>query len=555
MRDVTITIEGQPAVTTPAGTRVRELLPAKLPNGLDVIAARVNNDVVSLSYPLTVNSAIAPLTLAASHGWRVYRWSLGFLLAMAVRNISTAAQLRVRNSLGNGLFCSIDWPDAEAVAPLAARVARLEQAMRELVARDLPVEQEWESYEDALRLFEQTGQADTVNLLRHRNPPRVATIRCGTFRDLAHEPLVYRTGLLQLFRLTPYETGFVLDMPALDAPDRVAPFEPQPHLFHVYQEHAAWGRILGVTTVGQLNEAVANRQADDIIQTAEALHEKKLAAIATAIADRKPTVRLVLVAGPSSSGKTTFAKRLMSHLRVNGLRPVVVSTDDYFVGDEHNPRDEQGYLDYEHIESMDLPRLNRDLLDLLEGREVHLRNFDFPTKTGRDRAETSRLGPQDVIIMEGNHCLNPQLTSQVPRAVKFLIYVSALTQLSVDHYNRISTTDNRLIRRLVRDDQFRGHSALRTLERWPSVRRGEKRWIFPYQHLADAIFNSALDYELAVLKPFAVTLLNQVKPDHLEYAEARRLTGFLHNFLSLPSITVPGDSILREYIGGSLLKY
>jgi len=555
MREVTIVVEKQPAIKKPAGTLVRELLPPKLPNGLDVIAALVNNEVVSLNHALVVNAWVAPLTLADSHGWRVYRWSLGFLLAMAMRTASPEASFRVRHSLGNGLYCSVEWPDAEAVAPLAARVAHIEQAMRDLVARNLPIEPELQSYEDALLLFEQAGQTDTLNLLRHRNPPHVAMLRCGTFLDLAHEPIVPRTGLLSLFHLVPYETGFVLDMPAIDAPDRVATFEPQPHLFHVYQEHAAWGRILGVTTVGQLNEANVNRKIDDIIQTAEALHEKKLAAIADTIASRKPTVRLVLAAGPSSSGKTTFAMRLVSHLRVNGLRPVVISTDDYFVGDALNPRDEQGNLDYEHIESMDLPRLNRDLLDLLEGRDVHLRIFDFRAKTGKDRPQATRLGPQDVIIMEGIHCLNPQLTSQVPRAVKFLIYVSALTQLGIDRHNRISTTDNRLIRRLVRDDQYRGHPAIHTLLRWASVQRGEKRWIFPYQHLADATFNSALDYELAVLKPFAVPLLNQIKPNQTEYAEARRLTGFLHNFLAIPPTTVPGNSLLREYIGGSQLKY
>ena len=555
MRDVMITVEGQPAVKRMAGTPVRDVLPARSANGLDVLAALVNNEVVSLNHALVVNARVAPLTLADSHGWRVYRWSLGFLLAMAMRTVSPQTLFRVRHSLGNGLYCSAEWPAAEAAAPLAARVARIEQAMRDLVARNLPIVPELDSYEDALQMFEQVGQTDTLNLLRHRNPPHVSLLRCDTFLDLAHEPIVHRTGLLQLFRLTPYEPGFVMDVPAIDAPDRVAPFEPQEHLFHIYQEHAAWGRILGVTSVGQLNETVVSREIDDIIHTAEALHDKKLAAIADTIASRKPTVRLVLAAGPSCAGKTTFAMRLVSHLRVNGLRPVVISTDDYFVGDELNPRDDQGKLDYEHIESMDLTRLNRDLLELLEGHEVHLRIFDFRTKTGRDRAETTRLGPQDVIIMEGIHCLNPQLTAEVPRAVKFLIYVSALTQLGIDRHNRISTTDNRLIRRLVRDDQYRGHLAINTLQRWPSVRRGEERWIFPYQNLADAIFNSALDYELAVLKPFIIPLLIQIKPHQPEYAESRRLTGFLHNFLAIPPTVVPGDSILREYIGGSQLKY
>ncbi|MEI8242803.1 MAG: nucleoside kinase [bacterium] len=555
MRDILITVEGQPAVKKIAGTRVRDLLPARLPGGLDVIAALVNNEVVSLNHALVVHARVAPLTLADSDGWRVYRWSLGFLLAMAMRDVAPAASFRLRHSLGNGLYCSVEWPEAEAATPQAARIARIEQSMRDLVERNLLIEPELQSYEDALRLFADAGQTDTLNLLRHRNPPHVSLTRCGTFLSLSAEPIVHRTGLLPLFSLTPYESGFVLDMPAVRAPDRVAPFEPQPHLFQIYQEHATWGRILGVTTVGQLNEVVVARQIDDIIHTAEALHEKKLAAIAATITSRNQTTRLVLAAGPSCAGKTTFAMRLVSHLRVNGLRPVVISADDYFVGDEQNPRDEKGGLDYEHIESMDLARLNRDLLDLLAGRDVRLRIFDFRTKAGRDRTEATRLGPRDVIIMEGIHCLNPRLTAQVPLEVKFLIYVSALTQLGIDSHNRISTTDNRLIRRLVRDDQYRGHQAIHTLQRWPSVQRGEQRWIFPYQHLADATFNSALDYELAVLKPFAVPLLNQIKPDQPEYAEARRLTGFLHNFLSTPPAVVPGDSILREYIGGSQLKY
>jgi uridine kinase len=534
---------------------VRDLLPARLPNGLDVVAARVNNEVVSLNHALVVNAAVSPVTLADADGQRVYRCSLAFLLAMAMRHACPNTTFRVGNSLGNGIYCSADWSETDLAQPLAERVARIERAMRELVSRDLPITRELVSYEDALRLFDQSGLSDTLNLLRHRNPPHVSLLRCGDFLDLAGEPLVHRTGLLRHCRLLPHDPGFVLDMPAAHSPNEILPFQPQPHLFQIYQEHAAWGRILGVTTVGQLNETIVSRQMDDIIQTAEALHEKKLAAIATTVAGRKPTVRLVLVAGPSSAGKTTFAMRLVSHLRVNGLRPIVISTDNYFVGDDLNPRDEKGNLDYEHIESMDLARLNRDLLDLLDGRTVHLRTFDFHTKTGRDRPETTRLGAQDVIIMEGIHSLNPQLTAQVPRAVKFLVYVSALTQLGVTPHVRISTTDNRLLRRLVRDDLTRGHRALDTLRRWPSVRRGEERWIFPFQQYADASFNSSLDYELAVLKPFVTPLLNQVKPQHPEYSEARRLTGFLHNFLAVPAGLVPGYSILREYIGGSQLKY
>ena len=280
-----------------------------------------------------------------------------------------------------------------------------------------------------------------------------------------------------------------------------------------------------------------------------------LATIADQIANRETPARLVLIAGPSSSGKTTFTKRLMTHLRVNGMRPFMLSTDDYFVGDDENPRDEHGNLDYEHLHAVDLPRLNRDLAALLACHPVHLPRFNFKTKSREESPAPVLLAPDHVILIEGIHALNPELTAEIPREMKFLIYISALTQLAIDHNSRISTTDNRLLRRMVRDDQFRHHRALQTLRRWPSVRRGEERWIFPFQHLADAVFNSSLDYELAVIKPFATTLLNEIKPTEPEYAEARRLSGILHNFVAMTPQQVPGDSILREYIGGSLLTY
>lgn len=284
MREITVTVAGQPPRLLPAGTSVRHVLPAMAPNGLPVIGAMVSNEVVSLNFLMRVNAMVAPLTLADEHGWRIYRWSLAFLLATAMPVAAPGATLRVRHSLGNGLYCTVDWPAAASAEPLAARVARLEAAMRALVARNLPLEMEAVAYMDALRLFETARQVDTLNLLRHRNPPQVLLMHCGDFFDLSHEPLVASTGMLPLFRLTPCAPGFVLDMPTPAAPDRIQPFEPQPHLFQIYQEHIAWGRILGVTTVGQLNEAVVDRSIDDIILTAEALHQQKLTRIADAIA-------------------------------------------------------------------------------------------------------------------------------------------------------------------------------------------------------------------------------------------------------------------------------
>ncbi len=555
MRTIKVIVDGQAAREIPSETPALAVMPGKASNGLPVLAALVNNEVVSLCSPLSVNCEVKSLTLADEYGWRVYRWSLGFILAKAVHETWPGVSFRVRHSIGGGLYCSVDWGRNHAKIPVRERIKRIESAMRGIAEADLPVEMIRVSYEDALRRFAVTGQHDKLNLLKHRNPPQVLLVNCDGFLDLPQEPILHRTGLLSCFALLPHEPGFVLQMPAGSRPDRVMPFESQPHLFQIYQEHIDWGRILGITTVGELNQAIQDRHVDEVIRTVEALHDKKLARIAAQVAARKPRPKLILVAGPSSAGKTTFSKRLVTHLRVNGLRPRLVSTDDYFVGDERNPRDAEGNLDYEHIRAMDLDRLNGDLLALMAGKAVHLPRFDFKVRRSFDREEAVRLDEDAVIVMEGIHCLNPDLTSAIAPEDKFRIYISALTQLAIDFNSRISTTDNRLLRRMVRDSQFRGHSALTTLRRWPSVQRGEKRWIFPFQHYSDATFNSALDYELAVIKPYVAPLLNEIKPSHPEYAEARRLTGFLHNFMAIGADAVPGDSILREYIGGSQLHY
>jgi len=552
MRSIRIELPGQPDIDVDAGTPVRDVLPAVGADGLSVVGAMVNNDAVSLGFPLIAHAQVTPLTAADNHGWRIIRWSLSFLLGKAFHTAFPSVPYRVHHSMGNGLFCTADWPDG---ADAVANVAGVKAEMQALIAADTPMDYDIVSYADALRLFESSRQYDKLHLLNHRNPPYVAIIRCGQFFDLAQEPIVHRAGLLQPFDLIPYESGLVLRLPMRANPRVLGDWSPNPKLFAVYQEHIAWGRILGVTSVGRLNLLVGRDGIDDFIQTAEALHEKKLARIAAQIAGRPREVRLILVAGPSSAGKTTFSKRLCTHLRVNGLQPLLISTDDYFVGDDLNPRDAGGNLDYEHIESMDLRRLNGDIAALLDGREIHPRAFDFKKKQGYDRSEPVRLADAGVIVMEGIHCLNPKLTADIGEARKFLVYVSALTQLGIDSNSRIATTDNRLIRRMVRDNAHRGYSALATLRRWPSVLHGEKRWIFPFQNRADAMFNSALDYELAVLKPLAIPLLNQIKATDPEFAEARRISGFLQNFVDLPETAVPGYSILREYIGGSQLKY
>lgn len=537
------------------GTVVGALIKGETaPHGLPYIAARVNNDISSLSYPLTVNSDVEFLTVADSHGWRVYRRSLCFLLAKTARELYPEADFAVEHSFGPGLYCSCNF-NGKGGGIGGEQVRAIEARMKELATADLPIIRRKISFADAVERFKQEGQRDKLNLLKYRNPPRVVVHWCNGFSDIAHGPLVPATGVLRSFSLLPYEPGFVLHLPESSDPAHVKPFEDRPHLFHIFQEHKEWGRILGVDTVGALNEVNASGGIADLIRTAEALHEKKLSRIADRLAEAHKEIRVVLVAGPSCAGKTTFAKRLSTHCRVNGLRLVTLSTDDYFVGEDRNPVGEDGKPDYEHVEAVDIELFNQQLLQLVEGEEVELPRFNFTTKQREYRGEKLKIEEDQIIVVEGIHGLNPRLSHMVPPDRKFRIYINALTQLNLDANNRVSTTDNRLMRRIVRDHRYRGHSALATLRLWPSVRRGEKRWIFPFQREADLTFNSALDYELSVLKPLVEPFLMEVKPYDCEYAEGRRLSEFLLNFLGASSRHVPNHSILREYIGGSTFHY
>jgi uridine kinase len=553
---ISVTFPDGDAIQCPAGIEVGMLLDQHRPEGeLPAIAALVNNDVSSLSYPLTVNSEVRFLTMADSHGWRIYRRSLCFLLAKCMHDLFPNTPFSVEHSFGLGLYCSYGINGGPPAGIDDITLAAVEAKMRRDVADNLPIARHKISYRDAITGFEASGQTDKLNLLKHRNPPRVVVHRCGSFSDLAHGPLVPSTGVLTHFTLIPYSPGFVLHLPDRMDPTHVPPFEDQPHLFGIFREHRAWGKTLGVQTIGRLNELIMQNTCDEFIRAAEALHERKLISIADQIVSAGTQLKLVLIAGPSCSGKTTFAKRLTAHLAANGIRPVTLSTDDYFVGETENPLDEEGRPDYEHIEAVDLDLFNEHLKRLTEGQAVSVPVFNFEETRREQRPDLLQIEEDQIILIEGIHGLNPRLTHRIPDDRKFRIYISALTQLSVDQNNRISTTDNRLMRRLVRDFHFRGHSALTSLRLWPSVRRGEKQWIFPFQREADATFNSALDYELAVLKPHVEPLLMQVKPMDPEYAEARRLSEFLLNFLGTDSHAVPGQSILREYIGDSTFTY
>ena len=553
-KTICITLESGQKITCPSQTLVGELLhePNDPASGLPYLGALVNNELVTFAYTLDIDSSVRFVTMASSGGMQIYVRSLSFLLAKSVKDLHPAAHFSVEHALGPGLYCEFEVNGVRGMTP--AQAEALEAHMRDLVATDRPILRQRISYTAAIEQFTKNGQDDKVSLLRFTNTPKIVTYVCENFCDLATGPMTRSCGPLQFFKLIPYQTGFVLQMPTCDSAPRLPDFKPIHVLTETFKEYNRWGRILGVNTVGRLNEIIAANEIKDFVKVAEALHEKKIAAIADQIAGT-PSVKWVLIAGPSSSGKTTFAKRLAIQLRVNGLRPVTLGTDDYFVDRQHTPRTASGDYDFEHLQAVDVPTLNRDLADLDAGREIQLPTFDFHTGSRSYKGRKMRLAEDQVVVLEGIHSLNPALTPAIPDNRKFHIYISALTQLNLDNNNRIPTTDNRLLRRLVRDHRYRGHSATKTLEMWPNVGRGERTWIFPFQEEADAVFNSALDYELAILSVLARPLLSEIKPNQPIYAEARRMLEFLSHFIPLSTDVPPPVSIIREFVGGSDFEY
>ena len=515
-----------------------------------VVAAVVNNEVLDLSRRVRIRANVQPVYLASDAGVRCYRESLCFLLALAVQRVCPGRRIIIGHSLGDSYYHYFD--DSTPVEDETLQEVAAE--MRRLVDEELPIHRRFISYEDAVGHFTKNGMTETAALLDHRNDSRITVHECTGFIDISHGPLVPHTGVLRYFDLKPLEPGFVLRFPSRREPTELHEYRHSNQLFSIYQEYKEWARILGITSVGRLNQKVVDQSVGEFIRVNEALHEKKIADIGTKIAERRSTVRVVLIAGPSSSGKTTFTKRLALQLSAQGMQPHLVSVDDYFLAREQTPRDADGNYDFESIRAIDIPLLNDHLLRIFAGEEVALPKFDFRTGT-RETGDTLRMGPRGILLMEGIHCLNDELTERIDRTTKFKIYISALTQLNLDDHNRISTTDNRLIRRLVRDHQFRGHSALDTLTMWPSVRRGERKNIFPFQDTADIAFNSALDYELGVLKEHAEPILRRVKPHHDVYDEAIRILRFLANFTNIPDKLVPDYSIVREFTGDSGFRY
>ncbi len=557
METIRITLPSGRVTEVPVRTRTGEVIVReKLDDSADgrrspVVATLINNELTSLSYRLEVNCVLVPVTLDTPEGMMIYRRSLCFLLAIAARNTLPGRRLILGHSLGDGYFYHFE--DAPELAENEKR--QLVGEMHRLVSEDLPIQRKVVAYDEALQYFQRNKMDDTELLLQSRNESKVPVYACGEFIDLSHGPLLPKTSLITLFDIVLHPPGFILRYPSTREPHRLQPYKDMPLLFSIYQEYKNWGRMIEIGSVGRLNRLSRTKQIRDFIWVAEALHNKKISEIADRIYEKRDTVKVILIAGPSSSGKTTFAKKLAIQLTVLGFRPISISLDNYFVPREQTPRDENGEYDFENLKAIDIALLNDNLLGLFRGDEVQLPLFDFRTGQRSAGGSVVNLPARGLVIMEGIHGLNDGLTPRIPREQKYRIYVSALTQLNLDDHNRIPTTDNRLIRRLVRDYQFRGHSALETLKMWSSVRRGEDRNIFPYQDSADSAFNSALDYELGVLKAFAEPLLHDVKPHDALYHEALRLLSFVGNFMPIPSHYVPDQSILREFIGGSAFKY
>ncbi len=535
----------------PIGTPLEAYLQAAYGNDpVPVIAALVDGELRELAYPLKRDAEVSPIFLSDSDGVRIYRRSLAFLMVTAISELYPEVQVVVDHSLPfGGYFCRVLGRENFSSEELAAIEAR----MRAIVEEDAPILKEKAPVEEALAIFQQRGQDDKVRLLSRRRKDYLILYRLHNYRDYFHGYMLPSTRYLRFFDLHLAPPGFVLQYPRRHRPTELLPYAEYPHLSAVFREYGDWLALLGVEDVGSLNEAIEKGRAREIILVSEALHEERIAAIAHEIAERRGQTRLVLIAGPSASGKTTFSKRLSIQLMAHGVQPFPLALDDYFVDRDKTPRDEKGEYDFEALEALDLPLFNEQLLLLMEGKKVQLPHFDFTTGVRREGPEV-KLSPDHVILVEGIHGLNPKLVPAIPREWTYRIYVSALTQLNIDRHNRVPTTDTRLLRRIVRDSIYRGYTAEDTLNRWESVRRGEKRHIFPYQEHADVMFNSALVYELAVLKPLVEPLLRQIEPPSPRRVETKRLLAFLEWFAPCPPDLVPDNSILREFIGGSILR-
>lgn len=519
------------------------------------ICAHVNNKTEGLTYPVFKPKVVDFIDEKTPSGQRMYVRSLCMVLAKAVRDLFPDDGLRIEHSISKGYFCSLKRQE-ELVEETVAAIRR---RMEEIISSDMPFVRHVKLASDVTEMFRQEGMSDKVQLLETSSELYAAYYCLDGFIDSYYGDLVPSTGYLRVFDLQKYKNGMLLLPPDFAGDCRVpAKMIPQEKLFKAFTDYIRFNGIVGVNNVGELNKIVEKRSnVDMLINVAETLHDKIIGRIADEITERyhEGGARVVLVAGPSSSGKTTTTKRLSIHLLANLIKPQMISLDNYFVDREHTPRDEHGEYDYESLYALDIEQFNKDLNALIRGEKVAMPTYDFATGKRVYKGDTLQLTDNSILLMEGIHGLNPELTKSIPEKQKFKVYVSALTTLSIDDHNWVPTTDNRLLRRIIRDYKYRGISALDTITRWPSVRRGEEKWIFPYQENADAMFNSSLIFELGVMKDFAEPLLKKVPHNVPEYAEAHRLLNFLGCFREIGNRQVPSTSLLREFLGGSSFKY
>lgn len=547
---VDIFLPGGKVVCGPRGSTVEEFLKA-LPDWEDqqIVGAIINGELRELTYPIKREADVLPINMADPDGARIYRRSLIYLLEAAYEELFGEGVLTVDHSVSSGgFFCQV-----MGRKPLTdEELQQLESHMRTLVERDLPIERTQVPLREAVAFFADNGQADKVQLLKYRQKPHLMMYRLAEHRDYHHGYMVASTGYLRWFALSPLEEGFILRFPRRHHPREIQPAPESLNLIATFREYGNWLERLGVSSIGALNEAIEANRIREVVLVSEALHEMRIAEIAREIVQH-PEKSLIVIAGPSSSGKTTFSKRLAIQLLAQGISPFALEMDNYFVDRVKTPLGEDGKYDYESIRALNTKALGEHLQRMMAGDEVQLLHYNFKAGVS-EPGEVVRLVSDQLIILEGIHGLNPNLLTDVPAERIFRIYISALTQLNLDRQNRISTTDTRLIRRIVRDARERGYSASQTIGQWESVRRGEKRNIFLYQNNADEMFNSALVYELAALKPLAEPILRQVPHGSPEHIEAKRLLALLEWFLPMDVDLIPDNSLLREFYGGSILK-
>ena len=532
------------------GTQVKDLLHKEInTNRDDIIACKFENEVKSLSYKIEKNGTIDLIYLTDKDGMRVYKRGLIYIISKAFNELFPEALLTINYQLYNSMFFNVY--NLEVTAEVIEKVDR---RAREIIEKNLPIEKRFMSQEDAREFYEQNNTLKGRLQLDIEEKKEVTLYYCEDYFNYFYGVLPISTGIIKNFEIVKYDDGVLIRYPDEKNPNKLIEFKETPKLYNTLKEYENVHKILEIDTLYKLNKIIETDRIKEYILLDEALHEKKIAKIADEII-KNNNIKLITIAGPSSSGKTTFSKRLELQLKINGLKPVTISVDNYFVEREETPLDENGKYDFECIEAIDTKLLNEDIIKLLNGEEIQAPTFNFHTGRKEYRGNTMKLAKDEVLVMEGIHCLNDNLTYLIPKEQKYKIYISALTVLNIDYYNRISTTDTRLIRRIVRDNQFRGYSAEHTLEMWESVKKGELKNIFKFQEQADIMFNSSLIYELAVLKKYAIPLLNQISPKSPTYSEAKRILSLLKYFKDIPDDNIPSQSLLREFIGNSIFEF